>query len=385
LKVFFLISDLGNGGQERQLTYLVRGLTAKGIQVKIITWNANLEAFHTDTIHALGVALIPLAKGNENNVTRLFRLRKLLRKEKPEILQSFSFYLNAVSWLATIFTRIKAFGAIRSRLELKKINTPDWVFVLSCIFPFRFISNNRSYGEGRLGSFLRNFLKKRCAVIGNAMYFDDFAKTPPQENPNTLVTASVSRIDENKRLDLIIQVHQKLRIQGFNVIHLHAGDGDNNDKLLRLIRNNNLESTFRLVGIIENIPEFLAQADLFVHAADYEGSPNAVMEAMAMGLAVVSTDCGDTRYVLKNGKGGFVVPVGDLNGLYEKSALLLNDQDMRIDMGAYNLVESRDIFSIERMIEAYEKVYSIRGRKDYKRFCSGNPVPAHTEDIPLFL
>ena len=73
----------------------------------------------------------------------------------------------------------------------------------------------------------------------------------------------------------------------------------------------------KLLGYVENLGDKIQDATMFVLSSDFEGMPNALMEAMALGLPVISTDCpaGGSKYLIENGNNGLLVSVNDINTL----------------------------------------------------------------------
>jgi glycosyltransferase involved in cell wall biosynthesis len=356
-KVYFLISNLGIGGQEQQLSYLARGLTNKGYLVKIFTWNDKDENVHYNTLEELGITVVSLEKSRKSVIGKLLLMNRIIRNDKPKVFQSFSFYLNSISYFGCFFNSTIPWGAIRSPLELKIGNTPPLVFFASAILPFRFISNSRTFAEGLKSTILKNYLQRKATIIGNAHYYNIVGNRSKSHNEDSTIN-TVSRIDTNKRIDMILKVHQKLRGAGFNVKHIHAGDGEEKENIEKLVAQYGLQQSFIFAGRIKNISEILRDADIFVHTADYEGSSNAIMEAMVMGLPIVSTNCGDTRYMLDEAKGGFVVPTGDWHLLAERVEQLVASRELRVQFGTHNAETSKDKFALLKMTNAYIGAYS---------------------------
>ena len=88
-------------------------------------------------------------------------------------------------------------------------------------------------------------------------------------------------------------------------------------------------------GAKEEIQEYIKDASLFVLSSDYEGIPNALIEAMAIGLPCVSTDCspGGARELIVNGKDGFIVPCGDAQKLADAIRKMINDKSLARECG----------------------------------------------------
>jgi Glycosyltransferase len=103
----------------------------------------------------------------------------------------------------------------------------------------------------------------------------------------------------------------------------------------KLIKELNLEGRVFLPGFNKDINNTIQHASLFVLSSDFEGMPNALIESMAMGIPCVATDCdgGSARYLIDDGKNGFLVPKGDVDALSEKMLMLLSNESLAMTMG----------------------------------------------------
>jgi glycosyltransferase involved in cell wall biosynthesis len=98
------------------------------------------------------------------------------------------------------------------------------------------------------------------------------------------------------------------------------------------IEENQIEN-FHFMGGTDNVPAALKAADIYVCVSHFESSPMAVWEAMSMGKPIVSTDVGDVKSYLEQGRCGFCVPVGDVDKMKESILTLIQDKDLRTEMG----------------------------------------------------
>jgi glycosyltransferase involved in cell wall biosynthesis len=359
MKIIFFIADLENGGQERQLTYLLKSIISLNHEVKVIVWHERENGYYNKAIREMGIEIISITCAIKGVFSKLCFIKKVIKNEKPDILQSFSYYLNFYSYVLTAFTHTKPIGIIRSGMELYRRQTIFPVYLLCTIFPLRFISNNFSFNDCKVFPFQRLYLKKRTVVIPNALQAALFPERRNQNNSNqnSYISVSVGRLVKEKRIDLMIKIHKRLLEMGINIIHFHAGEGDYSDELKELIINSDLKDTFILSGVKKDIPHFLGQADIFIHTSDFEGSPNAVMEAMAAGLPIVTSNCGDVRFFLENDFGGYILPTGHWEEIAQKTADLLGNHLLRQQMGEHNAKLSRTIFSVSNMTEKYISTY----------------------------
>jgi glycosyltransferase involved in cell wall biosynthesis len=117
-------------------------------------------------------------------------------------------------------------------------------------------------------------------------------------------------------------------------------------------------------GYSSDIPAFLSEASFLVHPSDAEGCPNAVMEAMACGRAVVATDVGDIPSLVDDGKTGFVVRRSADADLAERMARLMSDFDLCQRMGEAGRAKAERQFGLDRLVSETLAAYRAAGWKD---------------------
>ena len=123
-----------------------------------------------------------------------------------------------------------------------------------------------------------------------------------------------------------------------------------------LSRELGIEESIAFPGLRNDVPELLRRMDIFVLTSQTEGMPNVVMEALATGLPCVVTDAGDCRNLGRDGETGFVLPIGDVEGLANRVLLLARNGELRRQMGL-KARESINGYGVERMAEEYQRFY----------------------------
>jgi glycosyltransferase involved in cell wall biosynthesis len=129
--------------------------------------------------------------------------------------------------------------------------------------------------------------------------------------PDETVIGSVGRLEPQKRFDLLIAAFRAVATTTPGLRLVIAGDGSQRENLTALIQDAGLQGRARLIGHRTDIADLHHAFDLFVQSSDYEGTPNTVLEAMAMETPVVATDAGGTRELARDGEHALIVPPGD--------------------------------------------------------------------------
>lgn len=138
---------------------------------------------------------------------------------------------------------------------------------------------------------------------------------------------------------------------------LMIGDGTLRDKLINYSLEKKLNDKVHFLGQRFNIPELLSITDIFTLPSLSEGMPLSIMEAMASGLPVVSTDVGGASELVVDGETGFLVPSGSPGLLAEKIKTLINDKNLRQEMGKKGQRRVKDNFDLKTMVGKTEALY----------------------------
>jgi glycosyltransferase involved in cell wall biosynthesis len=167
-----------------------------------------------------------------------------------------------------------------------------------------------------------------------------------------------------KRWDLLLIAAVELKRRGFDCLIRIAGDGPLQGALEQQAQELGVVDCVEFLGHVDDIPSLLADATYLVHTADSEGCPNAVMEAMACGRAVVATDVGDIPSLVEDGKTGFVVRRGNTTTLVERMVKLVTDRDLCRRMGEAGWAKAEREFGLNRLVEETLAAYHIAGWMD---------------------
>lgn len=184
--------------------------------------------------------------------------------------------------------------------------------------------------------------------------------------PGTLLIGNVARLDKVKDQAGLIAAFKLLRdTAGHADCRLIiAGEGPQRDELERQITQLGLVATVRLLGNRDDVPELLAECDVFVLSSIAEGMPVTLLEAMAARLPVVATDVGGVGSVVEAGITGTLVPAGDPRALAGALGMYAADETLRRRHGDAGYARVNAQFGLEAMVTAYVNLYdSLLGRR----------------------
>jgi glycosyltransferase involved in cell wall biosynthesis len=207
---------------------------------------------------------------------------------------------------------------------------------------------------------------RRIDVVLNGIDHRLFVRKPEQRarmrhqlhlSDEHLVIGTVGRLEPQKRFDLLIDAVARVLPCRRNVRLLIAGDGSSRELLARCIHQRSLGDAVRLLGHREDIQDFHHALDLFVQSSTYEGTPNAVLEAMALESPVVATDVGGTSELIEHEVHGLLVPPGDSDALAGAIQRALDDLDATAGRARAARVRVEQDLSFERRMRRVEAIY----------------------------
>ncbi|MDO8368157.1 MAG: glycosyltransferase [Saprospiraceae bacterium] len=363
LDILFIIEELGDGGQERQLYYLATMLS-KTHKIGILPFRFNPDDKYFRIMDG-NILLTIFQLKSMRKLAKVREIRTLIRESKPAVVHSFCFHLNFATWLVSVGTETLAFGGIRSRLQWNHENSGAFGFYTSMLFPRRKISNNYLFLDG-LAAFpkilYRLFSKTYC--IHNGLPINTFRYNKPDfiKETGMVKSGSISRLYGEKRIDLLIDLIYRLKQRGVSIRHKHAGAGPLLDSMKERIRTYNLDENFIFVGEAGNISEFFSDCHVFIHTAEIEGCPNVTMEAMACGKPILTTNCGDTSLLVRHGVNGYVAGVNNLMELEQYAMEMFSDEVKLKEMGKQSRLIAEQTFGLSLLMDKTLMVYRENGR-----------------------
>ena len=328
--LMFYINAIHDGGAERVMLQLAKRFAGAGYRSVLVTSFVDSWEYPVPE----GVERISIEQEQteqsrlKRNLSRIKALRKLIKEHRPRAVISFMAEPNFRAVLASAFLPVKVIVSVRNDPEREYAGRLGRL-VGKLLLP---LADGCVFQTEQAKSWFPKRLQRKSKVIMNQVDEAFFARgeTKPE---GYVMTAG--RLTGQKNQAMLIrafasiagEVEQELRIYG---------EGELRGELEELIASLGMEKRIRLMGASDNMPEALAGAGLFVLPSDYEGMPNALLEAMASGLCCIATacPCGGPEAVIEDGISGRLIPVGEETALRDAMLELLRDEDKRREMGA---------------------------------------------------
>lgn len=359
-RLLYVVGQLGLGGQERQLSYLLRTLNREYYQPAVVVWNSSSADVYAREIGGGGVPIHTFPE-KLSRYEKLQRLRVLVRRLNPELVHSYSFFTNFPAWWSTLGTRAIPIGSIRNNFVNDRRLAGRVVGLLSAGWPDRQICNSAAAKRAAASAWWP-FKPQRLQLVRNGLDIETFM--PRQYPQKQLPLLAIGRLYPEKRWDRLITAIGLLASTGETLRVRVAGDGPLFSTLHAYAKRLGVDQLVEFLGPRRDIRELLADSRFLVHTAVEEGCPNVVMEAMACGRPVVAMDAGDIPHLIEDGCTGFVVPQDDQVALANRMRLLLNDDELCVRMGHAARAKAEHEFSLERLVRETLNAYRTAGWSD---------------------
>ncbi|GJQ57447.1 MAG: glycosyltransferase [Candidatus Scalindua sp. AMX11] len=361
IKVCYIIGQLTKGGAEGQIYQLVKHLDRRRFCPTVISLSQG--GYWAKEIRKLNIQVVELQRRTHKEFTRLFKLVKLLKDIKPDIVHTQLFSANTYGRVAAIIARVPII--IGHELSLPVIGK-DKKFYQICIEKFlSMFSQGIICNSAKVSDILvkKHFYSvSKIFIVHNGVVITDFQKQIKHSRKlktNHKTVGIVARLDPAKNQRLFLDMANIILSMPENksTKFLIVGDGPLKKELEEYSRNLGIEQNVIFTGERSDIPELLQEMDIFVMTSLFEGIPNAIMEAMLAGLPIVSTDVGAISEVVIDGENGFLCPSHDSKNLADKVIRLIKDEEEARSMGESGKKMILNAFGIEKMTNKIEDVY----------------------------
>lgn len=356
-RIMFYINVLGGGGAERVMCNLANDFSTRNYEVYLVA------SFPVKKEYTLSEKIYKLYLEDSErqttfirrNLGRVWKLRKLCKKIKPDILCGFMAEPNFRVLAATIGTRIKTIISVRNdpnREYAGKLNRylAKTLFLRAdgCVFQTK---------EAK--EWFPEELQRKSTIIMNQVAEQFFLECSSEKNIDALV--SVGRLSKQKNHHMLIEAFAMVAGKFPDVCLKIYGDGPLKEELNEYISEIGLDHRVMLEGSVKDVPSVLSNCKGFILSSDYEGMPNTLLEAMAMGCPSISTDCpcGGSRAIIQDGKNGLLVPIKNAECMAEAICNILSNPEFAYMLGK-NAKKTALGFHPQNIFSKWEKyIYEV--------------------------
>ena len=353
MKISFTLASLGSGGAERVVSLLANKMVEQGHLVEIICLKFN------DVYYQLHpeVKVVLAMQQTQNRLTEVFWLRKYIKQEKPDVVIAFTEGVYCFTIAALLGTKIPVIASERldpsamtwKRNLLKRFLLPyaDWLVVQT----------------KTIKEYFPNSIQKKTSVIFNPVKDEALASSMDNgqwtmdNKANRII--SVARLYPQKNQEMMIRAFAKIAEKYPDWQLVIYGEGPLRAELEALVSSFKLQERVLLPGRTENVIDELQKSKIFCLSSDYEGMSNSMIEAICVGLPIVSTKVSGTNELIKDGVTGLLVDIGDEQGMTAALEKLIQDEALMKQMGQANKLKA-SLFHIDTIMNEWmELLYMV--------------------------
>lgn len=357
IKVVHIISSLGRGGRERQLSIICSH--ARSVDNWVICFNRR-EAEYLDEYEFGDKFKFISSRGF---CQRLRDTRRLMQQLEPDLLISWGTMESLLAMLLSALEGVRFINfSIRHGIRRARWSHFSRMLVLHLS---RFVVANSIAGlranRLRRGMVLYNGVEKLPLEASEAEKRAQRKKLLGDVAEPLIV--SVANFVPYKDYPTVLKTLNRIKNNGWEFHYIMIGEGPRRKELEGLINQLDLKDKVSLTGSVKNVDDYLSVCDFMVHSSLGEGCSNAILEGMKHGLPIVATRVGGTPEIITE-ENCLLFDYGDEDTLEQHVTSLLDDPVKRAAMGK----RSRDIvlerFSVDKMIARYELIVNAVARQD---------------------
>ncbi|HAX77742.1 MAG TPA: glycosyl transferase [Cyanobacteria bacterium UBA11372] len=346
LRIAFLLPNLKGGGLERVGLNLIKGMMGRNLKLDLVLTSA-IGEFLSDVPSEIRTIDLktPMGFRLKSAAESILPLKKYLQKEKPDIVVSHLYIYNIVAAIAKILAMSPTYLVLVEHASLYESRnrgrgTQVWLLPLLMRYLYPLAGSVIAVSQS-LARELEADLKLKPnsiktiynPVINESLFLKakEAVEHPWFKEGEPPVILGVGRLATQKDFPTLIRAFAMVRqVQPARLVIL--GDGPEKAKLAALIQELNLENDVALLGFTKNPYAYMARAGVFVLSSAWEGLPTVLIEAMAIGTPIVSTNCKNgPEEILDGGKYGELVSVGNSEAMAQSILGVLSGDRKQVD------------------------------------------------------
>lgn len=366
IRTALVITELDVGGAERCLTNLAIDLDRSRFEPEVYSLAPRPARGEDQLVRSLERHSVPVhfvgVRGSWQFLIGLHRLGRMLRRQRPQIVQTFLFHANVTGTLAArkmrdccIINGMRVADPSKRRLRIEQ-----WLS--------RRVARQVCVSMSVADHYLKYGVSpEKIQVIPNGIDLAGYPATACDLGkfgvaPNRQVLVYVGRLHQQKGLDWLLGLAPDLLRELPEHDLLLVGHGPERARLEALAEQLGVHERVHFAGWQANIPEILAAASVCVLPSRWEGMPNILLEAMATGLPFVSTQADGVMELAGPEAKAQTVSVGDSHAFIERAAAIATSETYARELGSRNRQRIAEEFSLARMVESYQRLYETSVR-----------------------
>lgn len=368
INILFIIYDLERGGPEMRLLDFVKYFS-NDLKIYICVTSENLSLLKEFKKFNVDIKVIPVSK-IYLEITKIIDIYKYIKKHQIAIVNSF----DIKGLILAVFAKL--LGNRKLKVVHHVVNMPN---------RFRFIDRMMLWVLSRfVDSLICNSLQlkrilkdkyineSKVDLIYNGIDSACFCKHDQERNSlrekhnikkNEIVLGTVANFRKQKNYPFLINAFRILQRNQSNLKLLCVGGGEELDDIKEMSEKYGLRGKVIFTGYTDNVPSYLNMMDVFVFCSLFEGLPNAVLQAMSVGVPVISSFVSGCDEIIDSYENGILFKPNNMEEFISKVDKLLEDEELVSRLVCNGRMTIQKRFSLEKMIDNYSAVFRkhIRG------------------------
>lgn len=346
--ILIFLGSLTSGGAERVTTVLSKYLANKNYSVVVVTLDGTERDFYSldPQVKRVAMDMVEVTNGVDkyfSNIKRVQAFRKVVKREKPDIILAMMTRYAVIALLATYLMRVKIIVSERNYPGKRK-NHKMWDILRK--YTYRF-ADLHVVQTRKIAEWLeKNTHSKNFKIIPNSISwplpkYEPILKPSDYVSDEDKVVLAVGTLKDQKGFDLLLDAVKDILRSNAEWKLVILGDEKNEagsrglrQQFEKMIKENGLFDQILMPGRAGNIGEWYDRAEIFVLSSRFEGFPNVLLEAMSSGCASISFDC-DTgpADMIDHYQNGILVPDGNVDKMESAIQFLIQHPDRREEFG----------------------------------------------------
>lgn len=350
-KVLLVVPTLLQGGGQKFVLDLAKDIDKNKFQVRVLVYFRQHHRAFSDFAKQHDIDTVYLNKSKGFDLSFFKQLKKAVKEYEPDVIHT---HLNSMLYLLPFYKR--------KQVKLHTVHT---------------LAQKEHYGLQKLVNFIAFHLlgvipvgisdtvadtiaevhhikREKIPVVYNGVDCKRYAI--PKVTTDTFNFVTVGTIYEVKNFPFLVECFAELHKTNPNTRLTIVGNGSQRGKLMQRISALGLDEAVTITGTVGNVEDYLAAADVYVASSLFEGLPLSILEAMAAGLPIISTNVGGVPDVVRDGENGLLIPSGDKDAYVAALTKLTENGEKRAAFAARSKELSKN-YDEELTIHGYESLY----------------------------
>ncbi|SKC30953.1 Putative glycosyltransferase EpsF [Photobacterium piscicola] len=364
-RIIHVITGLGNGGAEGVLFRLINE-TNKEIEHVVVSITG--EGKYGKYLKDIGCDIYTL--NAKRSILALFislpRLIKIIYISKPDVVQTWMYHADIIGGVAAKFCRVKKiYWGLRHTDLTPTVNSRSTLIAAKVCALFSYFIPNKivTCSLNAVSNHIKVGYRDIFHYIPNGLDINRYSSSEEKRNigqrqlkldNSKIILGCVARYHPQKNHVGLINAFSNLKNSNIQLLLVGSGCTEDNEKLVSLIKSNEVSEKVSLVGEQDDISMIMNVIDILILSSFGEGFPNVIAEAMSTGKIIVTTDVGDSRHII--GKMNVVCKSINDNCLYEgmkNGIAMYENMNTRKEIQKYNESRVKEKYSLPRMCDSY--------------------------------